>query len=61
MNNFDKTVSAWLLCCAAGLNLAGVFEILEGGSPVVGVLFLSLSVAFIAAGSYRMFYPRKVR
>ena len=60
MTNFDRTMSAWLLCSAAALNLAAVNEWLNGDS-VIAVLFLSFSVAFIAAGSYRMFYPRKVR
>lgn len=60
MTNFDKCMSAWLLCSAAILNFMGVDQWLNGDS-VIAVLFLSLSVAFIAAGSYRMFYPRKVR
>ena len=53
-------MSGWLLCSAAALNLAAVNEWLNGDS-VVAILFLSLSVVFIAAGSYRIFYPRKVR
>ena len=60
MSQFDKCMSGWLLCSAAALNLAAVNEWLNGDS-VIAVLFLSLSVAFIAAGSYRMFYPRKVK
>lgn len=60
MTNFDKCMSAWLLCSAAAFNLVAVDELLNGDS-VVAILFLFLSVAFIAAGSYRMFYPRKVK
>lgn len=60
VTNFDRTMSAWLLCSAAAMNFVAVDELLDGDS-VVAILFLSLSVAFIAAGSYRIFYPRKVR
>lgn len=60
MTNFDKTVSAWLLCCSAILTFMGGDQWVNGDS-VIAVLFLFLSVAFIAAGSYRMFYPRKAK
>lgn len=60
MSQFDKCMSGWLLCSAAAFNLVAVNEWLNGDS-VIAVLFLFLSVAFIAAGSYRIFYPRKVR
>lgn len=60
MNQFDKCMSAWLLCSAAAMNFVAVDELLDGDS-VVAILFLFLSVAFIAAGSYRIFYPRKAK
>ena len=60
MTNFDKCMSAWLLCCASIFTFMGGDEWVNGDNTIA-VLFLFLSVAFIAAGSYRMFYPRKVR
>lgn len=56
----DKCMSAWLLCSAAALNFVAVTELLDGNS-VLAIVFLLLSVAFIAAGSYRMFYRKQVR